>query len=227
MLDPATITVLPIRREQLQAIPLRCWPEERSVLEGLFEAQETLGVAAWEGDFCVAQLHCYRLESAQSDCRHWPARSNWWSGRWRDALPPGHAESLGGPLWGLACFHVGRTLESMAGDDEPARGYMGRGIGTRMLMTAMEWALGGDYVAVIGPGAPPAIPAYAEWSGHMPRTTYEKLGFTALAEEPDVGDWVHGSAPAEVSFQVRLHVERGGRLRDLRESLMVKRLERA
>lgn len=224
MLDPATITVLPIRREQFEAIPLRCWPEERGVLEALFESQETLGIAAWEGDSCVAQLHCYRLESAQSDCPHWPSRSNWWSRRWRGVLQSAQPQPVNGPLWCLACFHVGRTLESVAGDDEPEPRYMGRGIGTRMLMAALEWAMGGDYGAVIAPGAPPAIPAYAEWAGHMPRSLYEKLGFRSVATEPDVAGWVTGDAPPEVTYQVRSHVERGGKLRDLRECLMAKRL---
>lgn len=220
MLDPATITVLPIRREQLDAIPLGCWPNDRSVLEGLFTSQETVGVAAWEGDFCVAQLHCYRLESAADACGVWPPHRDWWGGHWRELLTPSQVAALGGPLWCLACFHVGRTIDS----EELDRQYMGRGIGTRMLMAAVEWAIGGDYVAVVAPGAPPVLPSYAEWSGHMPRSTYEKLGFAAFATESDIPEWVYGNTPPEVAFQIRCHVDRGGKLRDLCESLMVKRI---
>lgn len=223
MLDPSTITILPIRREQIDAICPRCWPEEPSAIDALFEYQETLGMAAWEGDSCVAQLHCYRLEPDAGRCPGWPEHSDWWSGLWSDALSESQVSDLSGPAWCLSCYHVGRTLESMA-DDEPDHRYMGRGIGTRLLMAAVEWAMGGDYAAVLAPGAPPEVPTFAEWYGHMPRTTYEKVGFASLAVEPQVPAWAQGDAPPEVNFQIRSFIDRGGKLKDLRERLMIKRL---
>jgi GNAT superfamily N-acetyltransferase len=89
----------------LDRVVLRCWPE-RAALDALFAEQGTIGMAAWEGERNVGQLHCYRVTLPGGENPHWPAWNRpWWWAR-RDAL------GLSGPVWCHACLHVGRTLES-------------------------------------------------------------------------------------------------------------------
>lgn len=52
------IRVGPILREELDRIVSRCWPE-REAIDRPFGIQGTIGMAAWDGDKCVGQLHCY------------------------------------------------------------------------------------------------------------------------------------------------------------------------
>ena len=58
--DGIPITIRPIEPDELDRIVLRCWPS-REALGRLFAGQGTIGLAAWEGDMCVAQLRCYRV----------------------------------------------------------------------------------------------------------------------------------------------------------------------
>ena len=110
--DGTPIAVRPIVPQELDRIPLRCWPE-RETLDRLFADQGTIGMAAWEGDKCVGQLHCYRLVLPDGTNENWPQWSDWWApissglGAARKA-----GSQLVGPAWCHACFHVGRTLET-------------------------------------------------------------------------------------------------------------------
>ncbi len=100
------IVVRPIAAEELDRIVLRCWPE-RETLDHLFAEQATIGIAAWEGDKCVGQLHGYHVILPKGTNEHWPQWNNWWSDAMRQAVSEMH-----GPAWCHACIHVGRTLES-------------------------------------------------------------------------------------------------------------------
>jgi hypothetical protein len=51
--------VRPITPDEIDRVPLRCWPDHDAMAK-LFASQETIGMAAWDGNPCVAQLHCYR-----------------------------------------------------------------------------------------------------------------------------------------------------------------------
>ena len=109
--DGTPITIRPIEPGELGRVVLRCWPK-REVLDLLFAEQGTIGMAAWEGDRCVAQLHCYRVPSLDVRNEHWPEWNCWWSDqRCMEALRKAGLESTG-PFWCHACCHVGRTLAS-------------------------------------------------------------------------------------------------------------------
>ncbi len=101
------ISCRPIASGELERVVLRCWPD-RASLERLFENQGTIGMAAWEGERCVAQLHCYRVVLPGEMNQDWPEWNRPW---WRAGAPEAMA-SVHGPLWCHACLHVGRTLES-------------------------------------------------------------------------------------------------------------------
>jgi len=111
------ITVRPIAPGELDRVVLRCWPD-RAAIDRLFAEQGTIGMAAWEGGVCVAQLHCYRVMLPGGVNKYWPEESgnNWWSGRkvhteWLDWGPGMPGLPVDGPAWCHACCHVGRTLE--------------------------------------------------------------------------------------------------------------------
>ena len=55
------IDIRPIRVEELNRIPLQCWPGADGI-ERLFRCQETIGFAAWDRDTCVGVLHSYRFD---------------------------------------------------------------------------------------------------------------------------------------------------------------------
>ncbi len=212
--DGTPIEIRPIEPGELDRIPLRCWPE-RDALDRLFAEQGTIGMAAWEGDRCVAQLHCYRVMLPDGTNENWTVGGNWWDGREsRETLGyqdwgPGRLDlPLTGPAWCHSCFHVGRTLQSYREELElkassiaeaSRKGreaeYSGRGIGTALCEESMRWAREHDYIAVLAPGAPDGLFEYAAWSGHLPWTRYAKLGFETV-DVPEHGDelprWARG-----------------------------------
>lgn len=56
------ITLRPITADEIDRISPRCWPE-REAIARLFRRQEAIGMAAWDGERYVAQLHCYSVEA--------------------------------------------------------------------------------------------------------------------------------------------------------------------
>ena len=146
--DGTPITIRPIEPGELDRVVLRCWPD-RDALDRLFDEQGTIGMASWEGDRCVAQLHCYHVPLPDGTNENWTVGGNWWDGKeGRQTFTeyqnwgPGRLNlPFTGPAWCHSCFHVGRTLESYreeikvgwsarAPGTEP--GYSGRGIGTAL-----------------------------------------------------------------------------------------------
>jgi GNAT superfamily N-acetyltransferase len=265
--DRARIDVRPIEQADLECLPLRCWPD-RASLDRLFTRQGTIGMAAWEGERCVAQLHCYCAALPNGACADWPAWNNWWSDACRAAL-----QSRTGQAWCHACLHVGRTLETCrqetlalvrrfaerhgwdVGETTKALnaldgvsierhrvaeamrelqasgqtafrtiddGYQGRGIGTALCQASLTWARERGYAVVLAMGAPRNLFAFAQWSGHMPWTTYTRLGFEGvpLQEEDEPPAWT-ASAPPEVAAQVRAALDAGRPHAALHERLMV------
>jgi GNAT superfamily N-acetyltransferase len=101
--DGIDIEVRPIAEEELGRVLLRCWPDKETIKK-LFAKQGTIGMAAWDGEKCVAQLHCYRVDFPEAKRDLWPQWNQW------DL----HADELDidGPVWCHTCCHVGRTLES-------------------------------------------------------------------------------------------------------------------
>jgi GNAT superfamily N-acetyltransferase len=215
--DGTPITVRPIEREDLGRILLRCLPDGGTI-EELFVDQGTIGMAAWEGDRCVGQVHCYRVVLPDGKNENWPEHSRWmhepaW---WREASRTA-GFGLSGPTWCHACFHVGRTLETGREESAPseqAKGiykgvdtsYLGRGIGTALCQESVRWARRHDYAIVAAPGVPAGLRTVAAFAGSLPYTTYAKMGFTAIAPE---GGWEDVVGPDEVEEEVRAALANG------------------
>ena len=106
------IEVGPIRRDELDRIVLRCWPPDRDELLRLIDEQETIGMAAWEGSKNVGVVHGYRIDDLRAGNAHWPSWSSWWRPESWPTETREAAFGLPGPIWCLACIHVGRTLAS-------------------------------------------------------------------------------------------------------------------
>lgn len=201
--DGRGIEIRPIEPDELDRIPLRCWPD-RHTLARMFDVQATIGMAAWEGERCVGQLHCYRVRIPDGTNEHWTEGGNWWDASEQDQVftdcrrwGPGMLDfPVAGPAWCHACFHVGRTHESYRRELEigwspEAPGteetYASRGIGTALCEESIRWAREHGYVAVLAPGAPDGLFEFAAWAGHLPWTTYAKLCFEAV-DAPDEAD---------------------------------------
>jgi len=233
------ITIRPIQVDELDRIPLRCWPTEREALLRLFERQGTIGMAAWEGDRCVAQLHCYRILLPDQDNPDWPVWNHWWRPEWWRRMTGSVNLNLSGPTWCHACCHVGRTLESFrqeiampsAAPPTIFRGadprYFGLGIGTALVRASMRWAWDHDYTTIMALGAPQGIFEYAVAVGHLPWTTYAKLGFDffgLVTDAAQLPQWARGHGPAEVEEAIHAAVAAGRPMQDFFERLMIMNL---
>ena len=214
------LEVRPIRRNELGQVLLRCLPDGTRI-EALFKTQEVIGMAAWEGDKCIAQLHCYRLSLPNGSADLWPP---WTRPHYIDDILNG---SLGirGAIWCHACFHVGRSIESFSRSDEPDTRYFGRGIGTALARGSIGWAREHGYEAVVAPGTPDGLFAFSVWAGGLPWTTYRKLGFSevAMAVDDELPEWAQGNAPADVMQAVETALAAGRPKRELHSRLMVLR----
>jgi GNAT superfamily N-acetyltransferase len=124
---------------------------------------------------------------------------------------------------------VGRTLESFkreATESGIAKGadprYFGRGIGTELCRASMHWAWDHDYVAVLALGAPQGLFDMAVAAGHLPWTTYTKLGFESLSLISPAGDlphWANGHDSRGVPTPLEQTAERSSQ--DFYERLMI------
>jgi GNAT superfamily N-acetyltransferase len=114
--------------------------------------------------------------------------------------------------------------------------YSSRGIGTALCRESVRWAREHNYVAVLAPGAPDGLFEFAAWAGHLPWTTYAKLGFETV-DVPAHGDellgWAQGKrrgvpeylfSPSEVMAEVQHALDAGRPARDFREHLMMLQL---
>ena len=220
--DGTPIDVRPIQRDDLGKVLIRCLPDGGGI-ETMFKNQKVVGMAAWDGNRCVAQLHCYRIVSPDGSADLWPQWSR-----------PGYVEdlingSLGitGAVWCHACVHVGRSIESFAVSDDPDSRYFGRGIGTALCRASVAWARDNGYAAVVAPGTP-ALFEVSQWFGGLPWTTYDKLGFSAVpAEHDDLPDWAKGNSPPEVMAAVKNALAQGRPTEDFHSKTMILRLEDA
>lgn len=176
--DP--IEVRPIRRDELDRIPLRCWPGLEAIGR-LFDRQGTIGIAAWEGEKCVGQLHCYRFELP--DCKVTDINPGYlkepecWPLNCPLAAARRTLSNVTGPVWGHSCFHVGFKRTTDPSQAEEDHDYFSRGIGTALCRESIRWASENGYAAVVAQGAPPGQFGFAVWFGILPWTTYERLGF--------------------------------------------------
>jgi GNAT superfamily N-acetyltransferase len=217
------IDIHPIRRDELGKVLMRCLPDGYRI-ETMFKTQEVIGIGAWDGDKCIAQLHCYRLVLPHGSADIWPA---WTRPSYVAAVLDG-CLGISGPVWCHACFHVGRSVESFAHSDVPDSRYFGRGIGTALARASIRWAEAHDYAAVLAPGTPDGLFAFAVWAGGLPWTTYRRSGFSdeSLDAGDDLPEWARNNAPPEVMEQVKAALAAGRPKRELHSKLMVRRLEK-
>ena len=220
--DGDVIEVRPIRRDELDRVLLRCLPDGNRI-EKMFKTQGTIGIGAWEGDNCIAQLHCYRLILPHGSDDLWPA---WTRPSYVDGLLEGRL-GISGPVWCHACFHVGRSIESFSRSDEPDSRYFGRGIGTALVRASIQWARENDYQAVIAPGTPDGLFSFSTLAGGLPWTTYRKLGFTdeSFDINDELPDWANDNAPPEIMEEVRAALAAGRTRREFHSRMMVLRLK--
>jgi GNAT superfamily N-acetyltransferase len=220
--DRGSIKVSPTRREDLGKVLIRCLPDGYRV-EMMFKTQEIIGFSAWDGDTCVAQLHCYRLMLPQGSADLWPA---WSRPAYIDGLLDG-CLGISGPVWCHACFHVGRSIEGFAHSDAPDSRYFGRGIGTALAQASVLWAKAHDYEAVIAPGTPDDLFSFSVLAGGLPWTTYQRLGFTdeTFDTDDELPDWAKGNEASEVMKEVEAALAAGRPKREFHSKLMVLRLK--
>ncbi|MGI6377157.1 MAG: hypothetical protein ACOX3S_14335 [Anaerolineae bacterium] len=225
--DGTRIEVRPASIDQIHLIPWRCWGDDVEVLNKLFAAQETIGMAAWEGDRCVGVLHTFRIELPTTPDRLPDERLQYVMGA-----------GFEGVAWCHACFHVGRTVDTYAAElathdrartifDGTDQRYFSRGIGTALLQESVRWARTHGYEGIIGPGAPSGLFNFCVWAGALPYTTYARLGFEAV-RPPQEGDplpgWAQGDAPPEVLIEARAALRQGRPPHTLNSRVMVLRL---
>ncbi len=235
--DGIPITIRPIQIDEIDRIPLRCWPEDTATLAQLFESQGTIGMAAWEGDRCVAQLHCYRVVLPHGDNPHWPAWNHWWKPNWWSKVVQEAGLDLTGPAWCHACCHVGRTLETIRGmtdsdlveEASSVRNgadsrYFGRGIGTALCQASLHWAWDHDYLAALALGAPQGLFEFAVATGQLPWTTYTRLGYESLSlisTAAGLPRWAQGHGSPEVTAEAQAALAAGQSIHDFYERLMI------
>jgi hypothetical protein len=218
------IDIRPIRRDELGKVLLRCLPDGNSI-EWMFKSQEVIGIGAWDGDRCIAQLHCYRLLLPHGSGDLWPA---WSRPSYVDAMIDGYLD-ISGPVWCHACFHVGRSIESFSRSDEPDSRYFSRGIGTALAQASVQWAKEHEYQAVIAPGTPDGLFAFSVLAGGLPWTTYRKLGFSdeTFDIDDELPDWAKDNAQPELMNIVNAALAAGRPKREFHSRLMVLKLNNA
>ena len=210
--------IRPIKREELGKVLLRCLPDGGRI-ETLFKTQSTIGMAAWDDQQCVAQLHCYKLTLPNASADLWP---DWSRPAYVDVLLNGMLD-IHGPVWCHACCHVGRSVESFALSDVPDSRYFGRGIGTALCQESISWAQQHGYKAVIASGTPDGLIEFSQWVGGMPWTTYKKLGFSAIQidEATDLPTWAKGASPPDVMTSVKTALAAGRPKQEFHSKVMV------
>jgi len=97
--------------------------------------------------------------------------------------------------------------------------YFGQGIGTALCRESIRWAKERGYVAVVAPGAPDGLIHFARWYGHMPWTTYAKLGFRDYPVPPDEIDELPGWATGQVHEPIASEIKKALESRPVNEIL--------
>jgi hypothetical protein len=221
--------IRPIRPDDMDRINMRCWPGGGDRRAKLMETQETLGISAWEGEKCVATLHCYQVRLPQWDDSvfpEWiPGQMHLWPLGWPLMAARDRGLTFEGPVWGHSCFHVGFLHDR----SKPDNRYYGRGLASAMCRRSVQWAREKGYAAVLAQGGPADLGPFLHWMGVLPWTSYAKLGFETLALEdldPDLPWWAQvKKATPETLSAVQKALARGRPARDLCSRVMCLRLD--
>lgn len=216
-------TIAPITPENYESVNGDCW-ESRKIQQKLFETQEILGFGAWEGPACVGSLHCYKVTLPEWDDSVFPEygrrRLEDWPLGWPLKAAKAKQLSFRGPVWGHACFHVGRLINTHHSE----RAYMGQGIGRALLAASIAWARKHEYAAIIAIGGSKIVPEYNVVMGCLPWTTYANSGFHVAALEEDglkAPWWTEAWDDATVKGQVEEALQNKDNLEKICARLMV------
>ena len=74
---------------------------------------------------------------------------------------------------------MGRT-KTLEPEDRNDESYYGRGIGTNLLLAAVQWAAERDYNAIVTMSGIDEFPEYNIWGGMLPLKVYLRRGFDIL-----------------------------------------------
>ena len=76
-------------------------------------------------------------------------------------------------------------------------------------------------MAVLAHAAPQGLFWAAQWHGHLPSTTYARLGFETVGAEREVPEWARGHGPQDVVDEVEAAVASGRSREDFRTQAMM------
>jgi len=157
---------------------LRCLPESREEKQRLLDSQGAFGIGAYDNDVFGGSLWFYRIEERGLANPWAPPWSGW--GRGSEGAGPRPAElDIGVPFPGLSCFHVGRT-KALEREDRNDESCYGKGIGSGLLVAAMEWAVQRDYRAIVATSGIDAFPEFNKWAGMLPLKAFLRQRFDVL-----------------------------------------------
>jgi len=171
----------PVTHCLLGNVNLRCQPDGGS-LEFNLRHQEAIGIGAWDDELFVGSLWFYRLDDNLTN-PYAPAWVGYRRGN-EEHLQRRKADAglSPGPVLGLDCVHVGRLIDN-GPDGTPAKEYLGKGIGTKLLEGAVSFARERDYVGVIGGGGTDRVRSYNNWAGTLPTKVFVRQGFACTRLE--------------------------------------------
>lgn len=176
--------VKPITKEDLDSVNQDCW-ESQEIQIKILASQEILGFGAWIDSVCVGSLHCYKVNLPEWDESLFPAygrkRLEDWPLGWPLLAAKAKNIIFNGPVWGHACFHVGRLVNT----HDSNRDYFGQGIGKALLDASINWAKEHKYAGIIAHGGSKSVLEYNVVMGCLPWTSYEQVGFEVRALEGD------------------------------------------
>ncbi|GEM_PF-4974432 len=157
---------------------LRCLPESLEEKQRLLDYQGALGIGAYDNAAFVGSLWFYRIDKKGLGNPFAPPWSGWQRGN-EDPKLTLQELNVKVPLLGLSCYHVGRTKE-LEPEDRNDESYYGKGIGSGLLVRALEWAVEQDYMAVIAISGIDDFPEFNNWAGMLPLKVYLRNGFEVL-----------------------------------------------
>jgi len=222
---PLEYEVRPITAEALDRVNAKCW-EGRDAQLRILERQEILGFGAWDGGECVAQLHGYRVNLPEFDTSPFPGyarnRLEDWPLGWPLLAARAKGISYDGPVWGLACFHVGL----LPGAGDPDSRYFRKGIGTALMNASVRWAGERGYAAVLAHGGSNVLSEYNIWMGSLPWKVYGAAGFASVAVEEGAArlPWWRDKAYPEFRRQIDEALAQGFAPDDLCARCMIREL---
>ncbi|MCL1858923.1 MAG: GNAT family N-acetyltransferase [Oscillospiraceae bacterium] len=215
--------IKPITIENLDSVNQDCW-ENRDVQLKILELQKILGFGAWIDSVCVGSLHCYKIDLPDWDDALFPEygrkRLEDWPLGWPLLAAKAKGIIFNGPVWGHACFHVGRLVNT----HDSNREYLGKGIGKALLDASVKWAREHQYAGIIAHGGSKSVLEYNVVMGCLPWTSYKRVGFKVCALEEDGAAmpwWTTAWDNPIIKEQVSQSLGNSDRVKDICARLMV------